>query len=441
MTDTFPCPQCGILLRRSPALHPGVLVKCPKCAHQFRVPDPEAPALPSMELIDPPEEPRRREPPPTIPEEPPRREPPRDENPFAFGDTGGVPSAPARGDASLDFDHDPRRRPDINLDKYNPDQPRRERPIDDEDEPRPRRRERDYDEDRPPRRKADLDFDEDRPRRRGRLETLPTDHAVDIGSGFRLAWSCTGEFLGPAIGYLFVAALLMIPILLLALIPLLGIFIYLLVVIPLVRGPQLVALRVVRGQDWSFNDFFGGFHFMGQLVGLAFMQGIVSAIAYVPLIILLVVTELMSSNGRSPNADIISGVGSLASQLLGLLIFVYLEARFFTFALQLMIHKKLSVIDAMRGCWRLSEGHTMSFIGVNLLSVLIAAGGAALLCVGVLFTVPFSCLFVAATYARMMGIRTADEDSRPERPSRREPDYEDDRPPPRRSSPRSGDDY
>ncbi len=432
MIDTFPCPQCGILLRRSPALEPGVLVKCPKCTHQFRVPDLENSGLPTLELIDPPEEPKRREAPPA-----------RDENPFAFEDPAGVPPAFARGNASLDFDDDaPQRRPEINLDKYAPDRPRRERPV--EDGPPPRRRERDLDEDDDgPRRRADLDFeeDEDRPRR-GRLDTLPTDHTVDIGSSYRLAWSCTGEFIGPAIGFIFVAILILIPVLILAMIPLLGFFIYLIVVLSLLRGPQFVALRVVRGKDWSFNDFFGGFHYIGQLIGLAFFQGILSFVSYIPTVIMLIITEVMFSNRRTtPNGEIIEGAGMMATGVLGLVIFVYLEARLFTFAFQLVVHKKLGVIEAMRGCWRLSEGHTLSFIGVNLLSVLTAVSGAVLVCFGMLFTAPFSCLFVAAVYARMMGIPTADEDSRPTRLSRRAELDEDDRPRTRRTSPSPRDDY
>ena len=124
--------------------------------------------------------------------------------------------------------------------------------------------------------------------------------------------------------------------------------------------------------------------------------------------------------------------------MIGLLVFLYLDARLFTFAAQLIIQNRLGVIEAMRGCWRLSEGRTLSFIGINVLFVLTAVSGAVGFCVGYLLTVPLAHLFVASAYVRVMDLPTAEE-ARERRPPRRDDEDEDDRPRPRR--PRPDDDY
>src|SRR5688500_9637429 len=47
MADTFSCPECGVKLRRSPALRPGARVQCPKCSLHCSVPEEEAQDAPS----------------------------------------------------------------------------------------------------------------------------------------------------------------------------------------------------------------------------------------------------------------------------------------------------------------------------------------------------------------------------------------------------------
>lgn len=90
----------------------------------------------------------------------------------------------------------------------------------------------------------------------------------------------------------------------------------------------------------------------------------------------------------------------------------------------------------MRGCWRLSEGRTPSFVGINVLFFLTAVSGAVGFCIGYLFTAPLAYLFVASAYARTMNLRTA-EDTRDGRSARRDDD--EDRPRRRKATP--ADDY
>src|SRR5215203_4631656 len=99
MADTFSCPECGVKLRRSPALRPGERVQCPKCSVQFSVPEAEADAPP---------------PPPPLP---PRADIERDPPPRG---TRRAEDRPVRGSDRYDddFDRPARRRRDDDDEDY-----------------------------------------------------------------------------------------------------------------------------------------------------------------------------------------------------------------------------------------------------------------------------------------------------------------------------------
>ena len=60
--------------------------------------------------------------------------------------------------------------------------------------------------------------------------------------------------------------------------------------------PMIVALAQLKGRRWAFGDFFGGFQFFGQTVGLALLQGIAISAAMIPGIILGVIAGFAAAN-------------------------------------------------------------------------------------------------------------------------------------------------
>jgi hypothetical protein len=401
------------------------MVKCPKCEHRFLPPQDE-------------EEP------------PPRREPA--ERP----DEDESPRRPAREPRLHRGDADERRSRDRD-DRIS------DRPGRYEDEDRPARRRYDAeDEDRRARRRED-DEDEDAPRRRGRYRDdwgdyddrdsvrrhpLSNDYDIDLGEWFRHGKEHWSAFLGPCIGFLLILGVMGgVSGAFSSCIPIFGLFVNLalniFVVNPLSCGLQIVALAQLKGQRWSFGDFFSPFNRYGHYLVLVLLAFVIGIVCYIPTVAGVVVMVLLSPGGPNPLGIVALSAGILAT--LCLAIFAY--TRLGTFAVPLMADREYGPIEALAGSWQLSRGHFWGLLGVNLLLGLINLGGLLLCYIGALFTVPLTTLVSAAGYLLVAGSRppiSLTESDRFERRRRRdryedeEDEYEDE--PRRRRSRRRDDD-
>src|SRR5262249_51734677 len=83
---------------------------------------------------------------------------------------------------------------------------------------------------------------------------------------------------------------------------------------------------------------------------------------------------------------------------MGVLVAIYLLVRAALFCTALIIDRNCGPVEAIQGSWRLTEGHFWGWLGVGLLLGLINMAGALLCGFGLLFTLPFTELVLAAGY-------------------------------------------
>jgi hypothetical protein len=422
MDDTFGCPSCGTLLRRSPAMTAGVHVKCPKCQLVFPVPA-AAPAAPPKPVPPPaappkPVAPRKKEPEPievmevdedqtpirrrqvrTEPkEEPVRRKPAEEEkrpaprskpqpaadsgNPFDFGGEPDAP-APARG--------------------------RAERTEDDRDS---------------------LDFARSNARADTRKK-LNNEYKISVGAWFRHGSSAWGSVVGPILGYyllmvalfalafgavwlvLWIVAFAAHPDGLSVLLVLGAIYAaFLLACIPLPYGPLYVCVRQIRGQPWGFGDLWQGYKIMGSVIGFSLFMGLFSVAAAVLSWIASFVLALMMagvSSLFSKPGDELSGVTFLifvgVIGLVNLVIYagvLFMQVRFL-FTPFLMLDRRYDLITAISGSFKMTEGHSLGLFGMSLLLMLVAFSGYLGLGICILLTVPLAMCILSAGYVLATG--------------------------------------
>jgi hypothetical protein len=374
------------------------LVKCPKCEQQFRVPPEEEEDLPAP--------PRRSRPDDLDPEDPEER-----------------PRVSRRRD-----DDDPDER-------FGP-EPRRSRAFDDLDDrdERPRWR-----------RDSDEDEDEDYPRdRRGRpygnVADLSTRYEVDLSRWFSIGKEHWGDILGPSAGFLLILGVAYVfSSIAGAIIPFAGVVYALFLQPHLLAGLTLVCLAQLKGEKWSFGDFFGGFQWYGHILALTLLVGLAELVVMLPVGIAMIV--FFVSGGPPWGLAVV-----IPLILVTAVAAVYLGIRLQFYALPLMLDRNFGVIDAIAGSWKLTQGHVLMLFVVSLLVFAINFVGALPCGLGLLFTTPLTQLIVTAGYLLVAGsqppVSRGDDDYEGDRGRRRRADDDDDYDDrPRRRRPREEDDY
>jgi hypothetical protein len=240
--------------------------------------------------------------------------------------------------------------------------------------------------------------DEDYPRPpSGQPADLGAPCEVDVGRCFALASAHWNALAGPACGYLVLAALIYAPV---AVIPCVSTFGAILLWPPLQAGVTVVALMQLRGERWSFSDFFGGFRYWGEIV----VSQLLVLLILVPFLVPAgVLAGLLDEAGRAGNAVWV--VTTLAGLLSLGVALGYVLLRTLFFALPLMIDRGYKAGKAIRGSWTLSRRHSARLFGLALLLLLLNLGGVLLCGVGLLFTYPFTVLVQCAGYLLIAGTR------------------------------------
>ncbi len=340
--QVFSCPECGAQLKLAPGMTAGMKVKCPRCGLNFAAPNLGAEA--SSLGVDPPrEEPNYSPAPLSPPAEAPR---------FDEEDYSRYPQPPTPPEA---------RRPYFDFrDEY-----------------------------------------ADHPDRRRGLEGLSSEYTIDLGEWFRLANMHYGAVLGPMIGYGFVMFVIMA---IASVIPCVNSLSSLLLNPPLQAGFAVVALAQLKGKNWSFGDFFGGFEFWGNIVINNLLLGLIAAACFIPGLIALFVAAELKDETMLPVA-----VGIIASSAVGA---IYLLLRLSLFSTALIIDRRCSGTEAMQGSWILTRDHFWGLLGVSMLLVLINIGGALLLCVGLLFSGPYTVMVMYSGYRIITAGPQLDRDQR-----------------------------
>jgi hypothetical protein len=213
------------------------------------------------------------------------------------------------------------------------------------------------------------------------------------------------------IGYTFISFLISLVI---SVIPFAGGLIGFLINPALQAGFMVVAVAQLKGERWSFGDFFGGFRFYGPILVSTFLVVVVSLVCFAPMIAVVFMAVASRSGAMVAVAVIVGVVDLLAS--------MFIIVRLSFFSVPLIVDRALGPIEAIQGSWTLSRGHSLGLVGVSILLGLINLAGAMLCLVGVLFSAPLVYLTTAAGYLLVAGTRPP---LRQPRGSRRSEEYDD----------------
>ena len=130
---------------------------------------------------------------------------------------------------------------------------------------------------------------------------------------------------------------------------------------PLTAGYYLVSNQISRGEAVRFNDFFKGFDYIGQLIVVSLIGGLLTIVGLIFLVI----------------PGIYLAVG-------------------YTFANQLVLFEKMEFWDALEGSRKVVTNNWLVIFAFVLVAGLLAASGLIIFCVGVLVTIPIA---ACASYA------------------------------------------
>jgi hypothetical protein len=343
-SDVFSCPECGVKLRRTSSLTPGVRVKCPKCQIQFTVPPVEEDAQTKPDL------------------------------PAADNAESGYAASPGgkdRGEIDRDRASTGTRRAD--------DEPSRS-PVK-------------YDE--PP--QYDEDYDPDYPSTRGRTPgELRNDYEVDLGKWFNLGMKHWGTFMGPFIGFALVFLLIYFA--------LIFVFPAIPFVLPhLIVGPFVVALKILKGRPWTFGDFFGGFSWYGPILGATLLLSLIYVLCMTPYFAAygyVIYSTVNAGPGQPPGPEILLVL--LAGMALSIVPVTYFQVRYF-WTYFLIIDRNYGAVESLKGSWQLTRNRFWITFVFHLFMQLINSVGASACYVGMLFSAPLTILITTAGYLLIAG--------------------------------------
>lgn len=192
---------------------------------------------------------------------------------------------------------------------------------------------------------------------------------ITIGNYFKTGWELFKKYPAGFVGYFIIIVVISF---VLRLVPVIGWLAGLALVSPLNAGFFVVSAKLLRNQTPEFADFLGGLKFFLPLA----LFGIVSSILITIGLILL----------------IIPGIYLIVSYL---------------FALMFIVDRGLDFWPAMETSRRSVQTRWFQIFALFLLLVLLNLGGAMLLGVGLLVTIPLTHCIVAAAYDDIFGLQSA----------------------------------
>ncbi len=192
-------------------------------------------------------------------------------------------------------------------------------------------------------------------------------------------------------------------------------------VTPLAVGPGIVCYQMAKGRSVEFNQFFGGFKFLGQLLLASLVTGLLTVMALIPLFIFLGITigslmiDFFSLVSTTENPDpeqifsILSQAINPVTILVSFLLFIpgFIVGVLYMFAPYFVIFYNLDFWPAMEYSRKLVMPKLLPFIGFIIVLGLLNLLGAICLIVGLLVTIPVSMIAGYAAFQMILGL---DED-------------------------------
>lgn len=214
-----------------------------------------------------------------------------------------------------------------------------------------------------------------------------------ISRGFSLMQANLGGFIGFYLIYLFIS-------LMLNFIPLLGVLAGMVITPALTVGPYHVAHLMDKGKMHDFNTFFKGFDRLGDLVLTYFLQIFVLVCAMIPGLLLFIATVGISFLENIENGDIPDiNFGLIGGAVLLLLVPAAYFGVSYSWSLPLVWFNNMKPWPALEASRKLIGKQWFMMFLFLLVSGLIAASGAILLGIGLLFTAPAMSLAHYAAFA------------------------------------------
>jgi hypothetical protein len=258
-------------------------------------------------------------------------------------------------------------------------------------------------------------------RRPGDLADLSRDYRLDLNAIFSRATARFGQALGAMIGYTLVFFVIYLPVAFAVFfinleIPVLGNLISNMllaaVYLPLTVGIMYVCLAHLRGQDWSFADFFAGFRYWKPVFLNSVVMYLAMFVCQLPGEALLWAAGVHPSAAFEQMLDIMQGkpvvplvpanpalaqLGQL-TQLVGSLAMLVLYVVYFLHCGYLIVDRRCGALEAIRGNQQIVRGHFWGWLGITLLFGLIGYVPMMCCCVPYLVSWPFYHLLFAAAY-------------------------------------------
>jgi uncharacterized membrane protein len=195
-----------------------------------------------------------------------------------------------------------------------------------------------------------------------------TQESLPLGDYLKAGWGLFKQYPGGFAGFCFLNLVIQV---VLNAIPYLGVVASVAVSTPLLMGNFIVSAKLLQREAPEFRDFFAGFQFFWPLLLLSLVAGVLISIGAVLLII--------------PG--------------------VYLAVAYF-FAANLVVDRRLDFWPAMELSRHTVTPRWFNFFVFMFLLALLNLGGALLLGLGLLVTIPVSFGAVAAAYADLFGLHS-----------------------------------
>jgi uncharacterized membrane protein len=197
----------------------------------------------------------------------------------------------------------------------------------------------------------------------------------------------------------------------------------------LMAGYVVVCLRQVRGDTWTFGDFFGGFRYWVPLFVNNLLSTALLVACFAPGYVLLIVGQVLLSDasanatfqpvggpkgptttppttsGQPGTMEVLVMLVGLGMILLGIVPALYISVRAFLFNPWLIIDRGCGPIEAIKGSWELTRGHFWGWLGVSIVLGLILLVGALPCYLGLPFTFPIMYLVLTAAWLRITNVK------------------------------------
>lgn len=237
---------------------------------------------------------------------------------------------------------------------------------------------------------------------------LQRQYSVDMGDFIGRGWEVFTQHMAGFVGFTFLTGIINFILGILGIIPLIGLIASigsLVIGGPLYAGYYIFYFKVGMNKPTTFEDFFKGFQnaYFLQVFLTTLMIGILCFMCLIPAAIAIFIISLVSNGEPEPVVLIPIAVLVLA----GLAGAIYLGISY-TFAVPLIVGKKLEFWPAMEISRKLVGRQWLGFLGLLIVLGLINFAGLLVCGVGLLLTMPLAACALAAAYEKIVGLPTFD---------------------------------